>query len=307
MAKLYPNPLHVFGNYILSSRIHAIGVISLTSIVSFYMSSIMLALTVLRRGGKFGLHVIAGCMVFIVLVLSLLNKVPFTDVLIIILRTWVPVWCCAMVLRKTESQAAMTLMAGAFGTLFIVLMYLLIDDVPLWWQTWFNHFLDALVKSGVTTDATTRVDQLKSDLAQIAPVINPLIMSFLVIWVVTVILIGRWWQSRLFYPGAFRKEFYALQLPRSLIYLALLGITVLVLGNASKLLPVRDLLWLTIIMFLFQGLSSVHRLVQRKNYSSAWLVAMYSFLIILFPHMIVFIACIGMADAWIRGRKTANS
>lgn len=307
MDKAYPNPLQVFGNYILSSRVHAIGVISLTSIVSFYMSSIMLALTVMRRGGKFGLQVIAGCMVFILLLLSLVNKIPISDVLIIFLRTWVPVWCCAMVLRKTESQAAMTLTAGAFGTLFIVLMYLLIDNVPVFWQTWFNHFLDALIKSGVTTDASTRVDQLKSDLSQIVPVINPLIMSFMVIWVVTVILIGRWWQSRMFFPGAFRKEFYALQLPRSLIYLALLGIIVLLLGNATKLMPVRDLLWLIIVLFLFQGLSSVHRLVQRKNYSRAWLVVMYSFLIILFPHMVVFIACIGMADAWIRGRKVVNS
>ena len=296
-----------FGNYLLSSRIHAIGFISLTSIVSFYMSSIMIALTVMRRGGVYGLQVIAGCVVFIVLVLSFINKIPYTDVLMIALRTWLPVWCCAMVLRKTESQAAMTLTAGFFGTIFIILMYVLIDDVPVWWQHWFNTFLDAVLKGNLTADATARIEQLKSDIGQIAPMINPLIISFLVIRLITVILIGRWWQSRLFNPGGFRKEFYGLQLPRPLIYLALIGIIALLIGNETQLSPVRDLLWLVIIMYLFQGISSVHRLIRKRNYSTAWLVAMYCFLVVLFPHMIVFIACIGMADSWIRSKKVVNS
>ena len=291
----------------LSSRIHAIGFISLTSIVSFYMSSIMIALTVMRRGGVYGLQVIAGCVVFIVLALSFINQIPYTDVLMIALRTWLPVWACAMVLRKTQSQAAMTLTAGIFGTIFIILMYVLIDDVPVWWQHWFNTFLDAVLKGDLTADATARIEQLKSDVGRIAPMINPLIISFLVIRLVTVILIGRWWQSRLFNPGGFRKEFYSLQLPRPLIYLAMIGIIILLLGDETQLYPVRDLLWLVIIMYLFQGISSVHRLIRKRNYSTAWLVAMYSFLVILFPHMIVFIACIGMADSWIRSKKPVNS
>jgi len=300
-------PSRSFGNFLLSSRVHAIGLISLTSIVSFYISSIMIALAVMRRGGLFGIQVIAGCVVFIVLALSFINQLSYTDALMIALRTWLPVWCCAMVLRKTQSQAAMTLAAGAFGTIFVILMYVLIDDVPVWWQTWFDNFLDAILKGELTADATARIGQLKSDLAQIAPMINPLIISFMVVRLITVILIGRWWQSRLFNPGGFRKEFYILQLPRPLMYLALVGIIILLLGEESQLYPVRDLLWLVIIMYLFQGISSVHRLVRKRNYSSAWLVAMYCFLLILFPHMIVFIACIGMADSWMRSKRAVNS
>jgi hypothetical protein len=71
-------------------------------------------------------------------------------------------------------------------------------------------------------------------------------------------------------------------------------------------MPVRDLLWLLIIMYLFQGIASIHRLVRVRELSAAWLVAMYCFLVVLFPHMIVFIACIGMADAWMHGKKAAN-
>ena len=265
----------------------------------------MLALAVMRRGGVFGIQVLAGCVAFIVLSLSLTNQLSYTNVSII--AAWMLVWCCAMVLRKTESQAAMTLAAGAFGTLFIVLIYVLVDDVPLWWQTRINQAIDAYLKGDLSADATAGIVKLKPLFALFAPIMNPFFISYLVIFLVAAILAGRWWQSRLFNPGGFRKEFYALQLPRPLIYLALAGIIMVLLGNEPQLYPVRDLLWLVIIMYLFQGLSSVHRLVQKRNFSSAWLVAMYCFLLIPYSHMIEFIACIGMADSWMRSKKIVNS
>ena len=298
--------MRAFGHYLLSSRLHAIGLVSLTAVISFYLSSVFIALVVMRRGGKFGIQVIAGCLFLVVLAVSLIQQMAVTEVLVNALQAWLPVWCCAMVLRKTESQAAMTMVAGAFGALFVILIYVLVDDVPVWWQSWFNDLLDMVIAGNMTGDAADRIERLRGDLAQITPLINPLIISFLVIRVVTVILIGRWWQSKLFNPGGFRKEFYELHLPRFLLYLALLGLGVLLLGDATQLMPVRDLLWLLVIMYLFQGIASVHRLVRGRELSSAWLVAMYSFLVILFPHMIVFVACIGMADSWMRTKKAAR-
>ena len=298
--------MRAFGHYLLSSRLHAIGLVSLTAIISFYLSSIFIALAVMRRGGKFGIQVIAGGLCLVVLAVSLIQKMAVTEALVNVLQAWLPVWCCAMVLRKTESQAMMTMVAGAFGALFVILIYVLVDDVPVWWQTWFNDLFDLVIASNMSGEATDRFERLRADLALIAPMINPLIISFLVIRLITVVLIGRWWQSKLFNPGAFRKEFYDLHLPRVLLYLALLGLALLLLGDATRLMPVRDVLWLLVIMYLFQGIASVHRLVRGRELSSAWLVAMYSFLVILFPHMIVFVACIGMADSWMRSKKESR-
>lgn len=298
--------MRAFGNYILSSRIHAIGVVSLLSVFSFYLSSILIVLIVLRRGGMFGIQVISGCVILVLLAFPLIHQISIEDILIISLRTWLPVWCCAMVLRTSESQAAAILVAGAFGALFIVLIYMLVDDVPIWWQTLFNDLLDSIVAGNLTGDSADTIEKLKADIGLIASMLNPVLVSGLVISMITTILIGRWWQSLLFNPGEFRKEFYAFQLPRSLLYLTLSGIVIMSFDTESQLLLVRDLLWLMVVMYLFQGISSVHRLVHIRGFSSAWLVAMYSLLLILVPYMILLVACIGMADSWMRSKKNID-
>jgi hypothetical protein len=299
-------PMRSLGSYLLRSRIHAIAVVSLTAVLSFYVSSIMIALVVMRRGGGFGMQVIGGAVALVLLASVLIHAASAQTVLLNALQAWLPVWCCAMVLRRTESQAVMALLAGAFGAIFVVLIYMLVDDVPVWWQDWFSDLVDIVFADGLTGETAARIDQLKADLARIAPVINPLIVSFLMVRLITVILIGRWWQSRLFNPGGFRKEFYALQLPRPLLYPAFIGVAVMLIGDVSKLMPIRDVLWLLIILYLFQGLSSVHRLVRGREYSQLWLVAMYGLLVIVFPHMIVLVACLGMADSWMRGKNPVN-
>jgi len=190
--------MRAFGHYLLSSRLHAIGLVSLTAIISFYLSSIFIALAVMRRGGKFGIQVIAGGLCLVVLAVSLIQKMAVTEALVNVLQAWLPVWCCAMVLRKTESQAMMTMVAGAFGALFVILIYVLVDDVPVWWQTWFNDLFDLVIASNMSGEATDRFERLRADLALIAPMINPLIISFLVIRLITVVLIGRWWQGHLY-------------------------------------------------------------------------------------------------------------
>jgi len=294
-----------FGNYLLTSHWHTIGLVSLTAVVSFYLSSIFVALAVLRRGGRFGLQVIVGSLLVVVLAVALIQKVAVIEVFLNALQAWLPVWCCAMVLRNTESQAAMTLVAGAFGAIFIVMIYVLVDDVPVWWQSWFNDLLNLITTGDVTGETAARIEQLRADVARIAPMLNPLIISFLVLRLITVVLIGRWWQAKLFNPGGFHMEFYTLRLPRFLVYLTMFALAVLLIGDATRLMPVRDLLWLLVIVFLFQGISSVHRLVRGREMSVAWLVAMYGLLVILFPHMIVFVACIGMGDCWMRSKKAA--
>lgn len=297
--------MRAFGNYILSSRFHAIAAVSLLSVFSFYISSIVVALIAMRRGGQYGLQVIIGSVVIVSVVLSIIYQIQFQDILFISLRTWIPVWCCAMMLRTSESQAVMVMTGGVFGGVFILLMYLLIDDVPGWWHSWFNNLFDTIISGDLTSEAAARIDKFKEDMALIAPMINPIIVTFLVIRLITTVLIARWWQSMLFNPGGFRTEFYGMRLPTVLFYITLVGILILMFDKEARLLPVRDLLWLMMAMYIFQGLSSVHRIVNDRKLSSTWLVLMY--VLLLFPYtlpfMIVFTSCLGMADAWVKNKK----
>jgi hypothetical protein len=66
----------------------------------------------------------------------------------------------------------------------------------------------------------------------------------------------------------------------------------------------RDLLIVAMFMYLFQGIAAVHRTVATRRFSSAWLVAMYG-LLLLAPQMILFMACLGLADSWMRREAAA--
>ncbi len=124
----------------------------------------------------------------------------------------------------------------------------------------------------------------------------------IVISLIITALIARWWQALLFNPGEFRKEFYALGLPRILCYPTLIGIFVLLLFKDLELAIIRDLLIVIVFLYLFQGLSTIHRAIRWRGLSHAWLIVTYTCLLLI-PQMVLFMACVGMADSWIGSGK----
>src|SRR5690606_11833188 len=62
-----------------------------------------------------------------------------------------------------------------------------------------------------------------------------------------------------------------------------------------------DVLVVALFMYLFQGIATVHRTVAARGWSPAWLVVMYAFLLLV-PQVVLFVACLGLADSWFAGR-----
>lgn len=291
--------MHAFGNFLMRGRPHAIGVVGTLTAISwflppfaFFMSGAPVGVLTLRRGGALGLEVILGSLLFVV-ALALLSGIHPAAAGAFALGIWVPVWLCSLVLRKTESQGALVLAAGGLGVLFVLLTYLLIDDVSKWWQTWFAAWFEA----NLPPEAAARYLGL---LEAALPLMNAMMASALVTSVILTMLIARWWQALLFYPGAFRQEFYGLRLPRALAVPTLLAILLLLVVQEQSQALVRDLLVVALFMYLFQGVSAVHRIVAGRSLSQVWLVSMYGLLLLL-PQMILFVACVGMVDSWMGG------
>ena len=287
------------GKYILQGRLQAIGLTSFLSIFSlllpalaYLLSGSPVALVTLRRGGIFGFQIIIGSLLLTLLLTYLVQIVPMVAVVYAIV-IWMPLWCCAMVLRQTQSQGLMVVTAGMIGLLYILLMHLIFEDVTLMWRTW----LEVWIESNLSAAMGGKYKEIMvSSGIDIVPLINAMVASGIVISIITTSLTARWWQSSLFNVGGFRQEFYALRLPRVLCYMCLIGIGVLWLMEQAVL---RDLLFMMVLLFLFQGLSAVHRIVNIRKLSIAWLSVMYC-LLILMPQMVLFVACIGMADCWFR-------
>ena len=146
------------------------------------------------------------------------------------------------------------------------------------------------------------IEQYQEVLAPAAGMINGMMIAGFMLNIVMSVLCGRWWQSRLFNPGAFQKEFYALRLPSEILPVsALIVLLVLTLAEPWQDL-FRDIMFVLMFMYLIQGISSVHRNVDKFKLSIGWLISMYCLLLLL-PQMALFIACLGMTDIYVGWRK----
>ncbi len=293
----------MIGNYILSGRFQAIAATTFSALISlllpplaFLISGSVVALITLRKGASVALQILMASLLVLV-AFSLLANLPIELVFAYALVIWLPVWSAAMVLRLCERQGLLLLAAGLLAMALIVAIYLIIGDVSGWWQQWLAIMLEKTVPP-------EDIEQYKEALAPAVGMVNAMMVAGFMLNVIMSVLCGRWWQSRLFNPGAFQKEFYALSLPPQILPVSAL-IVLLVLSLADPWQDLfRDIMVVLMFMYLIQGISSVHQYVDKLKLSTAWIVSMYCLLMLL-PQMALFIASLGMIDvyvSWHRGK-----
>lgn len=297
--------MHAFGNYILSGRLQAIGVIGFLSLFSllipplaFLASGVPIGLVTLRKGGRQAFQVAMGSML-LMLALTFLLKIQPAFSLVILLTIWLPVWLCALVLRQSESPVVMALTTAGIAAVFVLFMYARIGDVESWWRSLLTEMLE-------TGFATASGEQYRQVIEVGPPLMNAMVASSIVISLMLTVLIARWWQAVLFNPGGFGKEFQAFCLPKQLAVPTVVGVGLMFLGNQTFTPILRDLLVVIVVLYLFQGIASVHRTVKSKTLSRNWLVGMYCLLAFLPQIMVIFIAWIGMTDSLLKVRTKAH-
>lgn len=261
---------------------------------AYLISGTVIALITLRKGAAMGLQTIfasLAVLVFFSAVAGLSLQLSIAYALVI----WLPVWFSSTTLRISEQQGILILSTGFLAASLIIAMYLSIGDVAGWWQQW----LDIMLEKAVPAE---RIGQYKDVLEPAAAMVNSMMIAGLMLNIVMSVLCARWWQSRLFNPGMFQKEFYALQMPAPILpFSAFVVILALTLAEPWQAM-FRDIMVITMFMYLIQGISSVHRNVDKFKLSTAWIVSMYCLLLLL-PQMGLFIACLGMTDVYIAWRR----
>jgi uncharacterized membrane protein len=227
--------------------------------------------------------------------LTLLLNIQAVFSLVILFTVWLPVLLCALTLRQTQSQEAMALAAAGIAAAFIVFMYATIGDVETWWR----ELLMEMLENGFPAASS---EQFQQAIEIAPPLMNAVVASSIVLSLMITVLIARWWQSALFNPGGFSKEFQTFRLPKHLALPTIIGMGLMFLGNQTFGPVLRDILVVIVILYLFQGIASIHRTVNHRGLSRHWLLAMYSLLAFLPQIMIVFIAWIGMTDSMLNKR-----
>jgi hypothetical protein len=288
--------MRAFGNYILSGRVQAIGAISFLTMFSlfippaaFLVSGVPVALVTLRKGGSLASQVVIGSLV-LTQILSLLLQIQVLFPLVILVTIWLPVMISAVVLRHSQSQELMTLTAAGFAAIFVVLMYAINGDVEAWWRI----LLTEMLEQGFPAASS---EQFKQVIEIAPPLMNAVVASSIVLSLIVTLLTARWWQSVLFNPSGFAKEFQAFSLPRQLALPSIIAMGLIFFENQVFSNIMRDLLVIILILYLFQGIAAVHRIVNSRTLSRNWLIGMYCLLAFLPQIMIIFIAWIGITDS----------
>jgi len=176
---------------------------------AYLISGSVIALITLRKGGVVGLQTLVASLL-VLQVFSVLVGLPLQLSVAYALVIWLPVWLSSTALRLSERQGLLIITVGLLAASLIVTVYISIDDVATWWQQW----LDVMLEKALPPD---RIEQYKEVLEPAAAMVNAMMVSGLMLNIVMCVLCARWWQSRLFNPGVFQKEFYALRLPPAML------------------------------------------------------------------------------------------
>lgn len=293
--------MRALGGFMLIGRLQAVTVISLFTAIamslpalSYLLSGVPAGLIILRKGPAYGMQVLLVCLLAVVLFVALAGANP-QIALAFALGIWVPVAICCSVLRITQSQGWLVFVAGVIAAAYVLMVHWLIDDVPAWWLQWMEIWIKNAFPEGGG-------EQYQEVLERAAPAMNAMMASGMTISLVVATFLSRWWQSALFNPGGFRTEFYALRLPNVVIFLTLMGIGLLYTGGGQPGSAGLDILVVVIVLYLFQGLASVHRIVAAKSMPRGWLIMMYV-LLLLVPQSVLLVACLGLVDSWMINRN----
>lgn len=132
---------------------------------------------------------------------------------------------------------------------------------------------------------------------------NGLLTSSVVLMVVLGMIVGRYWQAKLYQPGEFSKEFRQIKFGKILSILALL--TLLAATLAKDLMFFVDLQRSFVLLFMLQGLAILHYLMQAKSYGIGILTMTYC-VIFLLPAVALTLALAGILDNWFDFRRKVN-
>ncbi|CAH9018901.1 DUF2232 domain-containing protein [Candidatus Nitrosacidococcus sp. I8] len=293
--------MYAFAQFIIKNRAYAIGIAALLGRFSIMIPPLSLfsgatvGLVTLQQGIKEGLIIIFGATFFLGLAsLIVIKKIDLAFLLLIGL--WLPSLLGCWILRVSRSQTFTLLAIGGISSLFAMGMHLAVGDVVTWWQQIIEQIIQ---QSNIKGAAAEQFTQRKSLI-----LMNGLVAMFFGLNLMMTVLLARWWQGLLYNPTGFVREFHGLRLPYQLSWAAiLLTIVVLMSDHSVEAHITTDLLIITIMMYLFQGLSAIHGLIATRNLPRLWLFPVYLGIFFLSPYFVIGIAIIGIVDTLVNFRR----
>lgn len=283
--------MRAVADFVMRGRSQAILVVALCAALplTFWFAAAAAALVLLRRGVGDALGIAAWGLLPTLLWWFYGEPRP----LLVLAGTL----SLAAVLRSSVSWVRVLLVSLGLGVLFgMVIGSMLAETV----QATSNE-LQALMPQVFGAAYEQMADSERQRIGElIVPILIGLMAALLQLMCLLALLLARHWQSQLYNPGGFAREFQALRLPPPLAIALLVGVLLLPgQGNAlAMLMPLCS------VLLAFAGVALLHGLVAQGRLAGFWLVGFYIALVLfmqlVFPLLVVLAVVDSLFD--FRGR-----
>jgi hypothetical protein len=131
------------------------------------------------------------------------------------------------------------------------------------------------------------------------PLVLGLVAVILAVGCVLSLLLARWWQSGVYNPGGFQKEFHGFTISSEV------AVILLALFLIGRLIPEGYQLWadLVLLPFLLAGIAMIHSTIKLYGLGGQWVAFLYVGLIFMGKPVTLVLIGLGLADSLINLRS----
>ncbi len=256
----------------------------------YWVSAAVVALVILRQGLNKGFNVLLPALLPGIAWYAAQQEIT---VFMVVLG-------CALMAAVLRSSVSLPKSIAGSTLLGLAVVLLLPNLSPMWLE---------VLQKGAQEYSQLLAPEDPHTATMLTPWILPMLLggiaALLQLFAIGALLMARSWQSTLFNPGEFSKEFQSFRLPIGYVLLAL---AVLFMGVSSA--DLASGIPVVLVPLFIMGISLVHSVVAIKQLSSQWLMAFYISMLFFLPYMYALLILVALLDVLfnIRGKlnDTAN-
>lgn len=257
------------------------------------VSSAAVALITLRRGANEGLYVlICACLSSAILGFFLFNSVQVA--LLFALVLWLPVWVISIVLREGKHLSVAVEIAVLLGILGVIGCYLYVDEPGRIWFSILSQMIEPIIAEG--TDVP--IEDIKKSVQLFSRFMTGGISAGTVYGLLFGLFMARWWQSALYNPGGFRREYLSLRVhpPMAIVSIVVVTMAWFMSGIVSEICWNISILF--VVLYTFVGTAILHASFSEVKLKRFMVPFLYITLVLV-PHMIAIVVVVGLVDVWL--------
>jgi hypothetical protein len=215
---------------------------------------------------------------------------------------WLPVWLISVVLREGRSLSLALEISAWLGALAVTGIYLYRSDAAAMWLPVLNTMFEPMLAA-----PGAPVEQIKHTMETLAHYMAGVMAASSVSGLLLGLLLARYWQAVLYFPGGFRQEFLALNARPTMAYGSFMVLAVGMLAGGPWSEAAWNIAVVLLVLYTFIGTAVVHALLSATKAKRFLLPAFYILLIVAIPQILVpLTALTGFSDTWLNLRKRLN-